>query len=191
MKYSKQRFNFLVFILSTIVLSGCQSQTNTTAQSNQSQSITNLPTPQRQQQESHLQAALRSRYQVKPLLKGQEYRLFMALNKLLRPYNLYCHAQVSLGEVFTNSDYDAYRAIMAKRADICIVDSQMTPVALVEFDGKGHYTDDPSLRDATKGSAAQSAGIHLFRVFNDDMNHIEEHIKQSILPKLTTQTANV
>jgi hypothetical protein len=33
-------------------------------------------------------------------------------------------------------------------------------------------------------SAAQSAGIHLFRVYSDDMNHIEEHIKQNILPKL-------
>ncbi|QDD92659.1 Hypothetical protein HVIM_04493 (plasmid) [Roseomonas mucosa] len=77
--------------------------------------------------------------------------------------------QVSLGEVLrteghSDADREAFRWINSKRADFLVVDGEGWPVAVIEYQGSGHYQGNASERDAVKRTVLPRAGIHYIEV---------------------------
>ncbi|MDU3075308.1 MAG: DUF2726 domain-containing protein [Mixta calida] len=95
------------------------------------------------------------------LMNKSEYVVFCRLEALLaKTHSSYrVFAQVSLGEILGSDSKPAYWAINSKRADFVIIDRTGQPVAVVEYQGTGHYQGDASVRDAVKREACKSAGI--------------------------------
>ncbi|QLC26962.1 DUF2726 domain-containing protein [Parasphingopyxis algicola] len=77
--------------------------------------------------------------------------------------------QVSLGEILSSPDDDAYFAINSKRVDLLIVDADCRPLHAVEFQGAGHHTGkSAAARDAVKKEALRRAGIGYVEVVKGD-----------------------
>lgn len=77
--------------------------------------------------------------------------------------------QVSLGEVLrtegrSDADREAFRWINSKRADFLVVDGEGWPVAVIEYQGSGHYQGNASERDAVKRTVLPRAGIRYIEV---------------------------
>lgn len=105
------------------------------------------------------------RFQKKVLLNKSEMRLFHMIEAMLRgkPYRLLC--QVSYGEFLRTRSKKAFWKVNAKRADFLIVDQDFNPVAVIEYQGAGHFgrtgqsADLARQRDNTKKRACLSAGL--------------------------------
>lgn len=102
-----------------------------------------------------------SQFRKRQLMNKSEYAVFCRLETLLsKSHSSYrVFAQVSLGEILGSDSKPAYWAINSKRADFVIIDRTGQPVAVVEYQGTGHYQGDASVRDAVKREACKSAGI--------------------------------
>lgn len=77
--------------------------------------------------------------------------------------------QVSLGEVLRTEgrseiDREAFRWINSKRADFLVVDLEGWPVAVIEYQGSGHYQGNARERDAVKRTVLPRAGIRYIEV---------------------------
>lgn len=111
--------------------------------------------------ERQLNTVRKSEFRKCPLMNKSEYGVFCKLERLLsasqRGYRVF--AQVSLGEILGSDDKQAYLAINSKRADFVIIDWAGQPIAVVEYQGTGHYKNDATVRDAVKREACKSAGI--------------------------------
>lgn len=111
--------------------------------------------------ERQLNTVRKSAFRKCPLMNKSEYGVFCKIEKLLsashRGYRVF--AQVSLGEILGSDDRQAYLAINSKRADFVIIDWAGQPIAVVEYQGTGHYKNDATVRDAVKREACKSAGI--------------------------------
>lgn len=68
-------------------------------------------------------------------------------------------AQVSLGEILSCRDRDAYGCINAKRVDLLLVDADCQPRHAVEYQGGAHHQGAAAARDAVKREALRRAGI--------------------------------
>lgn len=144
------------------------------------------PTPEYTREETtaerQLNAVRSSDFRKRPLMNKSEYRVFYKLEKLLtashRGYRVF--SQVSLGEILGSDDKQAYLAINSKRADFVIIDWSGQPIAVVEYNGSGHYQDDAILRDAVKREACNSAGIAFIELtegYTDaDIEAISNHL---------------
>jgi hypothetical protein len=73
-------------------------------------------------------------------------------------------AQVSLGEVLSSPDARAYSAINSKRVDMLIVSRRGDPIAVIEYQGHGHYQGTAAARDAVKKEALRRAGVRHIEV---------------------------
>lgn len=108
---------------------------------------------------------IEAHFQTKALLNKSEMRLFHIIEAMLRgkPYRLLC--QVSYGEFLRTSSKKAFWKVNAKRADFLIVDQDFKPVAVIEYQGAGHFgrtgqsARDARIRDLTKFRACKSAGL--------------------------------
>jgi len=111
--------------------------------------------------ESQLNSVRNSMFTRRPLMNKGEYDIFCKLETLLSqlPGRYRLFAQVSLGEILHTDDALAYRSINCKRSDFVIIDRAGYPVAVIEYQGSGHYKKDASIRDAIKRQACNSAGI--------------------------------
>ncbi len=109
----------------------------------------------------------------RPLLNYSEYKLFGYLHRHIASVfgpdaRLMC--QVSYGEFLKSKSIAKFRKINAKRADFVVVDGSFNVLAVIEYQGKGHYGNsfldrlDADKRDRTKRRALKSAGIPLFEV---------------------------
>jgi hypothetical protein len=113
------------------------------------------------------------------LLSKQESLVFEAVEQSLKRQgsNWRVMAQVSLGEVLTSPDPDAYRSINSKRVDMLIVSETNHPVAAVEYQGGGHYQGDAAARDAVKCEALRKAGIGFVEIGqHDSAAEVDQHI---------------
>ena len=77
--------------------------------------------------------------------------------------------QVSLGEVVgtegrTEADKEAYRWINSKRADFLVVDGKGWPLAVIEYQGRGHDRGNAAERDAVKRTVLPRAGLRYIEV---------------------------
>lgn len=77
-------------------------------------------------------------------------------------------AQVSLGEVLSSPDEEAFRAINSKRVDFLIVDASGQALHAVELQGSGHHLGPAATRDAIKREALRRAGIGYSEVLPGD-----------------------
>jgi hypothetical protein len=115
-------------------------------------------------------------FAVQPLMNKGEFKAFSTIEsyarRVLPGYRVF--AQVSLGEILTCPDRDAYGAINAKRCDILIVNQLGTPALAIEYQGGGHYQQNAPMRDAVKKEALRQAGVPTIEIDpQDDKQAIE------------------
>jgi hypothetical protein len=96
-----------------------------------------------------------------PLLNRGEARVFRELDLMVLAVNpsWQVMAQVSLGEVLSTNDKQAYGCINSKRVDLLLVDGHCRPRHVVEYQGAGHHQGAAAARDAVKKEALRRAGI--------------------------------
>lgn len=109
----------------------------------------------------------------KPILWPKEYRTLKLAEKVVKQYGRRdCHlwAQVNLGELITvesvtsQKAWNARSSINSKRSDIVLTDSKGYALALIEYQGAGHYNDTAVKRDKVKRLAAQRAGVAFIEI---------------------------
>lgn len=112
-------------------------------------------------------------FEARPLLNKGEFQVLLVLEEAARVLDAghRVMAQTCFGEFLKlksrERDDDtnrAYRSINSKRADFVIIDAAGYPVAVVEYQGSGHYQGTAELRDAVKREACRSAGVALIEV---------------------------
>lgn len=96
-----------------------------------------------------------------PLLNRSEARVFRELDQYVIEANpgWQVMAQVSLGEILSCANSEAYSCINSKRVDLLLVDEDCQPRHAVEYQGGGHYQSHAAARDAVKKEALRRAGI--------------------------------
>ncbi|QLC25731.1 DUF2726 domain-containing protein [Parasphingopyxis algicola] len=118
-----------------------------------------------------LRTVMQASFRARPLLNKPERRLLGVIDAALAAENPGWRAmgQVSLGEILSSTDKDAYFAINSKRVDLLIVDADCQPLHAVEFQGAGHHTGKTAAaRDAVKKEALRRAGIGYVEVVKGD-----------------------
>ena len=103
------------------------------------------------------------------LLKKSEHKVFSDLAKVVpNDHQLMC--QVSYGAILQNKSRNRYMTINSKRADFMIFDAKAQIVAVIEYQGSGHFgrSNESKARaiesDRIKRSALNDAGIPLLEV---------------------------
>lgn len=100
-------------------------------------------------------------FAIRPLLNKSEARLFRELDRIVIGCNpgWQVMAQVSLGEILSSPDVEAFSCINSKRVDLLLVDEDCRPRYAIEYQGGWHYRKDAAARDAVKKEALRRAGI--------------------------------
>ena len=123
-----------------------------------------------------LRTVMQADFTARRLLNKSEARLFRAMDKLvieLAPPGWQVMAQVSLGEILSSKDEDAYLCINSKRVDLLIVDEDSRPLHAIEYQGSGHHQGTAAARDAVKKEALRRAGIGYVEVVGGEMSPAE------------------
>jgi hypothetical protein len=118
-----------------------------------------------------LRLVMAANFTARPLLNKPERRILAHLDRILIEDTPGWRAmgQVSLGEILTSKDNDAYFAVNSKRVDLLIVDADCNPLHVIEFQGTGHYQGTTTAaRDAVKKEALRRAGIGYVEVVSGD-----------------------
>ena len=108
-------------------------------------------------------------FKKRSLLNKSEHKVFADLTKVL-PNGHHLMCQVSYGAVLQNPSRKRYMSINSKRADFMIFDEQTQIVAVIEYQGSGHFgrSQESKARaiesDRIKRSALSDAGIPLLEV---------------------------
>lgn len=108
-----------------------------------------------------LRIVMNADFSIQPLLNKSEARVFKELDRIVigsRP-GWQVMAQVSLGEILSCRDAEAYRCINSKRVDLLLVDETCRPRHAIEYQGGGHHQGAAAARDAVKKEALRRAGI--------------------------------
>ncbi len=77
-----------------------------------------------------------------PVLNKSELRLFGRLQKVCRSVlgpHYHVLAQVSYGEFLSTSNRSLFFSFNCKRADFLIMDNYANPIAVIEYQGSGHF----------------------------------------------------
>ncbi len=108
-----------------------------------------------------LNCVMRAKFSRRRLLNQSEQRLYLAIEKMLagRQSDWRLMAQVSLGEILSSPDKEAYFAINSKRVDMLLIDPDGLPLHVIEYQGAGHHQGTAAARDAVKKEALRKAGI--------------------------------
>lgn len=118
-----------------------------------------------------MKCVMQARFTARPLLNRQERRLLAVIDAALAEYTPGWRSmgQVSLGEILSSNDKDAFLAVNSKRVDLLIVDAECKPLHAVEFQGTGHHLGQTAAgRDAVKKEALRRAGIGYAEVVSGD-----------------------
>ncbi|NMG38536.1 DUF2726 domain-containing protein [Chelativorans sp. ZYF759] len=108
-----------------------------------------------------LRIVLGAEFAARALLNRSEARVFRELDRIVLGFNpaWQVMAQVSLGEILSSRDTNAYRCINSKRVDLLLVDEHCRPRHVVEYQGGAHHQGSAAARDAVKKEALRRAGI--------------------------------
>ncbi|WP_165352878.1 DUF2726 domain-containing protein [Loktanella sp. IMCC34160] len=116
---------------------------------------------------------LRSSITVVAICNSSEQVLRAAIARLLRQagfLDMMVFPQVSYGEFLKTSDRKLFWSFNAKRADMVIIAADYRPVAVVEYQGSGHWGRtrrdgrDAERRDTLKRRVLARAGLPLIEV---------------------------
>ncbi len=104
------------------------------------------------------------------LLNFTESRLLSSVEKYLAEHNSNWRvmAQVSLGEILSSKNKQAYLAINSKRVDLLLIDTNNMPRHVIEYQGGGHHQGNAAVRDAVKKEALRRAGINYSEICKGD-----------------------
>lgn len=108
-------------------------------------------------------------FSARPLLNKSEGRLFWILVQAV-PRDWRVMTQVSYGEFLSCASGRKFFSINAKRADFVLCDREFDPVAVIEYQGRGHFGKsrrsraDANRRDRQKRRALKEAGIPMIEV---------------------------
>ncbi|WP_444944225.1 DUF2726 domain-containing protein [Microbulbifer sp. ZKSA006] len=122
-----------------------------------------------------LEASQRCLYSKQNLLNNSEKNIYWVLVKFLSK-NYCINPQASLGEILTCENKFGYRAINSKRSDFVITNKQFQPLAVIEYQGAGHFQGNYQKRDLTKRNALKRARVAFVQISETS----EEHIKQTL-----------
>jgi hypothetical protein len=116
---------------------------------------------QRPDAAEQLRIVMGATFTVRPLLNRREARVFKELDLIVigRNPTWQVMAQVSLGEILSSKDANAYGCINSKRVDLLLVDGDCQPRHAIEYQGEGHHQGTAAARDAVKKEALRRAGI--------------------------------
>lgn len=118
-----------------------------------------------------LRCVMDAEFKARPLLNRGERRLLGVIDAALVEHSPGWRAmgQVSLGEILSSPNEDAFFAVNSKRVDLLIIDAECKPLHAIEFQGKGHHThNNTAARDAVKKEALRRAGIGYVEVISGD-----------------------
>ncbi len=117
-----------------------------------------------------LRIVMNSEFSVQPLLNRKETRVFREVEKVLseKDPGWQVMAQVSLGEILSSKNSQAYSCINAKRVDLLLVDDNCRPKHVIEYQGSGHHQGTAAARDAVKKEALRRAGLGYHEVVAGD-----------------------
>lgn len=113
---------------------------------------------------------IRGRYGTTPLLNRSEANLYRRMQSLLPP-TMALQIQCSYGEFITHPNKHKFRLVNSKRADFVVTDGNFHPLAVIEYQGKGHFGPNWKSRtrvkrnDRIKRKAARQAGLQFIEVF--------------------------
>lgn len=108
-----------------------------------------------------LRVVMAAKFEKRRLLSRSEAQVMYAAEKAIRDQQLGWRvmAQVSLGEVLSSPDPEAFSTINSKRVDLLLISNSGQPIAAIEFQGDGHYQGNAAARDAVKKEALRRAGV--------------------------------
>ncbi|MFA0340726.1 DUF2726 domain-containing protein [Vibrio sp. 10N.222.54.C3] len=124
------------------------------------------------------------------ILNKSERNVYFALKKLTNSFKgeFYIYPQINLGEIISAPDSPtgtaAYSAINSKRVDFCIADRHFNPIAVIEFQGEGHFQGDAKLRDDIKYKAATKAGIYYEPIYDSELSRLDVVLETRLKPIL-------
>ena len=124
------------------------------------------------------------------ILNKSERNVYFALKKLTNAFKgeFYICPQINLGEIISAPDSPsgtaAYSAINSKRVDFCIADRHFNPVAVIEFQGEGHFQGDAKLRDDIKYKATTKAGIYYEPIYDCELPRLNDILEARLKPIL-------
>ncbi|MHA6187797.1 DUF2726 domain-containing protein [Escherichia coli] len=108
-----------------------------------------------------LNAVINSDFSRTSLMNASETTLYKAfcdhINDKAFPVRIF--PQVSLGEILKSKDRTAFFSVNSKRVDFVVTDLNYIPVAVIEYQGSGHYKGNAKVRDEIKKIACEKAGI--------------------------------
>ena len=110
-------------------------------------------------------------FKARPLLNKPEQRLLAGLDHVIAedaPAQWRAMAQVSLGEIVSSPDKDAFLAVNSKRVDLLVIDGNCAPLFAIEYQGDGHHQGLAAARDAVKKEALRRAGIDYEEIKSGD-----------------------
>ncbi len=127
------------------------------------------------------------------LLNKSELRLYRLLtNELPNDYSVML--QVSYGAFLRNPSFKRYMTINSKRADFIILDVDLNVLAVIEYQGSGHFGNTAKSRDRAiksdkvKRKALFEAGITLIEV---PPKFDQNYIRTNLTDLMTQKTAVV
>ncbi len=137
-----------------------------------------------------------ARFSAQKLLKSSgELGAFYAARNLCGEFarpSFYVMAQLSLGEIL-EAESSAYSAINWMRCDVAIIDTDGTPLAIIEVQGHGHYGGlfeeglEVRIKDEIKRKACASAGIQMIEVHANALNSTYREVKARLSSVLEAQ----
>ena len=141
-------------------------------------------------QHKYKQEVERSTYKKRSILNSEEIKVYFALVEMVRCFEgyFYIYPQVNLGEIISSNTDIGHSAINSKRVDFCISNRSFEPIAVVEYQGGGHFQNDAKVRDEIKHKAVTKAGIHYEAIYESELNSVKNLLNSRLKPVL--QNAN-
>ena len=137
----------------------------------------------------------RSAFERRGVMNKSELKMFgMLRNDLPHDWLLMC--QVSYGAMLKNRDYKRYMSINSKRADFVVFSPEMSVVAVIEYQGAGHFGRSAQSRqraevsDRVKRQALSEANIPLVEIPEKfDREYVQKLVAAIVGPDSETSGA--
>lgn len=136
-----------------------------------------------------------SRFYPKRLINKSEEQLLAHITALLerseRAKGYQILAQVNYGEILSTQPSDSslpeqesFWLINCRRADFCLLDENHHPLAVIEYQGEGHYQGEWRHGDQIKRYAIESAGLLFCEITYNDRKNFTRALQRELAPLL-------